>query len=234
MAGRPGTAYVTVPPGARPPEPAAVRECVEILARQGYQEAVTAALAPAEQEGFLDAGFAVRERLHLLHRDLRGRLLEAPTAATRRARKSDRAAVLDLDGRAFSPFWRLDDVGLREAIAATPVSRFRVTTSPDAGNGHAEPSAEPVMGYAIAGRAGRRGYVQRLAVDPASQGQGLGGALLADILQWLARRGANGALVNTQEGNEAALALYRAAGFQLQPHGLAVLRTALEDAAVRR
>ena len=39
---------------------------------------------------------------------------------------ADRATVLALDRRAFDTFWGMDDAGLSEALAATPISRFRV------------------------------------------------------------------------------------------------------------
>ena len=52
------------------------------------------------------------------------------------------------------------------------------------------------------GRAGPRGYLQRLAVHPDHQRAGLGGALVVDGLRWLRRWGAKEVLVNTQEGNE--------------------------------
>lgn len=48
-------------------------------------------------------------------------------------------------------------------------------------------------------------------------------ALVADALRWLVRRGARSAVVNTQDGNAAALALYTRCGFVLEPHGLTVL-----------
>jgi ribosomal protein S18 acetylase RimI-like enzyme len=88
-----------------------------------------------------------------------------------------------------------------------------------------------VAGYAITGRAGPRGYLQRLAVDPSVQRQGIGAALVADGLRWLRRWGAREVLVNTQVGNGPALALYEALGFRLQPDGLAVLRRDLEPTA---
>ena len=46
-----------------------------------------------------------------------------------------------------------------------------------------------VVGYAITGRAGEIGYLQRLAVDPGHQHEGIGTALVADGLWWAARRG---------------------------------------------
>jgi hypothetical protein len=75
----------------------------------------------------------------------------------------------------------------------------------------------------VCGRAGHRGYVQRLAVDPSAQGRGVGAGLLIDGLRWLRRWGARDALVNTQEGNARSLRLYQRSGFVLQPEGLAVL-----------
>ena len=98
-----------------------------------------------------------------------------------------------------------------------PTTRFRVAP----GRGGAP------LGYAISGRAGRQGYLQRLAVDPPHQGKGHGQVLVADALHWMHKRGVARAVVNTQLGNEAALALYGRLGFRLQPSGLAVLRRAL-------
>src|SRR5439155_23116344 len=117
---------------------------------------------------------------------------------------------------AFEPFWRLDDAGLDEAVAATPHARFRVAVT-----GPAEDS--PVIGYAITGRAGRRGYLQRLAVHPDQQRRGLGTLLVDDALRWLRRWRAERAVVNTQMGNEKALALYERCGFVREPSRLSVL-----------
>jgi len=99
---------------------------------------------------------------------------------------------------------------------ATPSVRFRVAQV----DGR-------VVGYAIAGRAGRRGYLQRVAVHPDQAGHGLGRALVSDALAWLAGRGAQRAVVNTQEGNAVALALYEALGFRPEPAGLDVLGASL-------
>jgi ribosomal protein S18 acetylase RimI-like enzyme len=123
--------------------------------------------------------------------------------------------VLAVDAAAFPPFWQLDGAGLTEALAATPSSRHRVATAPG------------VVGYAVWGRAGHRGYLQRLAVDPQHQGEGTGTALVADGLTWLRRRGASRVYVNTQEANQRALHLYERTGFRRQRDGLAVLRLEL-------
>ena len=70
--------------------------------------------------------------------------------------------------------------------------------------------------------------MQRLAVDPAYQGAGLGAALVVDALRWLRRHGGERAIVNTQPDNEAALALYQRLGFRLEPTGLDVLACHLQ------
>ncbi len=93
------------------PTPDAVRRAVAGLAGRGYTEAVTAALGPLEAQGFLLAGFEVHERLHLLARDLHD-LPPAPPVPLRRGRRRDRPSVLEVDGRAISTIWRLDDAGL--------------------------------------------------------------------------------------------------------------------------
>ena len=195
-----------------------VRRCLEHLAARGFSRVVTSALSPDEQRSFLAAGFAVEEQLHLLAHDLHP-LPRADTAATvRRARAVDRPGVLVVDSASFQPFWRLDESGLDDAIRATPKARFRV----------AELGGE-VVGYAITGRSGRRGYLQRLGVHPVHRHAGTGSALVVDGLAWLRRWRAEVAVVNTQNGNTGALHVYERLGFRRLPHGLSVLSTGLGD-----
>jgi ribosomal protein S18 acetylase RimI-like enzyme len=209
-------AHLVVAPDA-PLSGAAVLDCVERARAAGYDEVLTSAMGPEEGEPFVEARFTVRERLHLLTQEMSGepRLPELPvTRATRR----DRPAVLALDDLAFTAFWRLGALGLRDALDATPVRQFRATRS------HTEPA---VTGYAITGRAGNQGYLQRIAVHPSARRRGLGQTLVADAMHWLWRQGVVRSYVNTQLENEAALALYESFGFQLLPSGLAVLGRSL-------
>ncbi len=215
-------AFLAPVPSAPLPSAEFLRRCLRILAAQGYARVVTAALSPLEQSGFLAAGFDVAEHLHLLGVDLSGHRFAVPSGHRLvRVRRRHRAAVLAIDHAAFRPFWRFDESGLDDAVGATPSTRWRVAlTGPRLGAG------TPV-GYAICGRAGDRGFVQRLAVDPAGQRQGTGRRLLLDGMAWMARRGVTRAVVNTQTDNDPALALYLSVGFSHQPSGLSVLTTGL-------
>ena len=205
-------AYLAV--GAdRPPPTEFVERCLETLREQGRLRVVTSALTPADSLPFVDAGFSVRERLHLLAHDMTD--VTAPTRPTRRARGADHPAVLALDGLAFDDFWRLDEMGLDDAIRATPVARFRV-----AGD-------DGIAAYAISGRSGHQGYLQRLAVAPSSRREGWGRVVVSDGLHWLARHGVRRTLVNTQLDNASALALYEACGFRRLAVGLCVLGRSL-------
>lgn len=197
--------------GHRELSASAVRSCLSDLGRCGVGKVFTPALAPSEVGPFLAAGFRVHERLHLLSRDL----ADVPTERippTRPGLPWDRRAVLEVDHAAFASFWWFDAAMLREARRATPSSRYRVAVRDGA-----------VQGYAVTGRAGNRGYLQRLAVHPRAQGVGLGRGLVLDAFAWLVRRGSTVVMVNTQEANERALELYEGLGFARHPDGLVVL-----------
>lgn len=195
-----------------------VQHCLSALARQGFTRVVTGALSPLEQAGFLAAGFGVEETLALLGLDLGAPLPPvAPGLKLARVPRFRRPQVLDVDRAAFAEFWRFDELGLADALAATPSVRFRAAMTPEG----------PIAGYAICGRSGRHGFVQRLAVHPAAQGSGTGRRLLLDGLHWLRSRGAVHAAVNTQTANRRALALYASVGFREEPTGLSVLSAGL-------
>jgi ribosomal protein S18 acetylase RimI-like enzyme len=186
---------------------------------------VTAALSPMEQPGFLAAGFQVAEELHLLTTVLAD--LPPLPAGVRltRVHSRQRKDVLAVDQVTFSPFWQFDEDGLEEALCATPRTRFRAAWLPGDHEHPAQPST--IVGYAICGRSGASGFVQRLAVHPHAQRHGIGRALLLDGLHWMRRRGVRRAVVNTQLGNDAALNLYRTIGFHHEPSKLSVLSAGL-------
>lgn len=197
-----------------------VRRCLGLLAERGFRSVVTAALPPVEQSGFIEAGFQVREHLHLLVLDRDATLPPvAPGPPLRHAGPLRRRGVLRVDAASFAPFWRLDRGGLNDALGATQQRRLRVVLG----------VRRKVVGYAICGASEGRGFVQRLAVLPEAQGHGTGKRLLLDGLHWLRGLNANHIVVNTQVGNEAALALYRNVGFQDDPAGLSVLSAALSQ-----
>ena len=195
--------------GRGPLESASVAQLLDRVRAAGYREVVTNALAPAATLPLVDAGFAVRGRLRVLVHDFED--LPGMSGRTRRARRGERAAILAADQAAFDDFWQFDADGLREAARATPSSHLRVMREPG------------LLGYALFGRATVDGYVQRLAVRPEAQGRGFGAMLVTDGLNWLRKRGAVRAYVNTQSDNDRAYALYERVGFRPLPIGLCVL-----------
>ena len=218
--GGPGTAEVVAVPAGAVIAPSLVGLAVERARERGFTHVVTPALPRAEWRPYLDSGFALREELHLLAHDM----LDLPARPSlersdrlRRARRADRERILAVDHAAFEPFWRMDADALEDAVRATPSARLRTDRT--------------VRGYALTGRAGDRGYLQRLAVDPAAQGRGLGTALVVDGLLWLRRWRVREALVNTQSANEGAVRLYERLGFRRRRDGLAVLERHLDPVA---
>lgn len=193
-----------------------VAEVERVLAQLHSVEGiiVTSALASGEQSAFRTAGFVDREALHLLRHSLSD-LPTAPTHPhrTRPGRRSDLNAVLNIDRDSFDDFWSLDRQALNAARKATPTHRYRVATIDG-----------DVAGYAITGRAGLSGFLQRLGVAPEHRGKGIGSQLVIDSMTWALTEGATSMLVNTQTRNQTALRLYETLGFVLSREQLKVLQ----------
>jgi ribosomal protein S18 acetylase RimI-like enzyme len=163
----------------------------------------TGALPTANAEPFLHAGFREVQRLALLeHRSPASAGAAAQRGRTRRIRSSELGAAEAVDRAAFDPPWQLDAAAIDDACRATTHHRARLTRTDGI-----------ISGYAVTGRDGVDGYLQRLAVRPEHQGRGLATALVLDALKWAGSQGAHRVLVNTHVGNSRALALYRRLGF---------------------
>jgi [ribosomal protein S18]-alanine N-acetyltransferase len=185
----------------------------------------TSALTPSDAEPFLAAGFSIRSELTLLtrpltHQPFRGvrRLLgrDAPTESAYRIIRGNRhhiPAAADIDAEAFGDEWAMDEHDLNGALAATPTSRLHVAVIDD-----------KTVGFAVTGRAGRRGYLQRLAVRPSAQRLGIGRALVNASSGWAAGHDVRRLIVNTQTSNTGALRLYQQTGFVPATLGLVLLQ----------
>jgi GNAT superfamily N-acetyltransferase len=209
-------AYLAV--GTDPPRPsvAGLRSALDRLSANGFTKVVTAALHPSEAVAFEQTGFTELDRLLVLSHDLIAlqpdRRPLAKGLRVRAARPGDRAQALEVDHRAFDQLWQLDRAGLRDAEGATPARRFRVVAD-----------GREVRGYAVTGRSGRQGFLQRLAADPDHNGRGIGSALVLDSLRWADRHGVRRMLVNTQFENQRARDLYEQLGFRSTSTYLVVL-----------
>lgn len=168
----------------------------------------TGALYPAAAAVFVERGFTVIDRLVLLERALLGTRVDRAARAERparlhRVRQRDVATMAAIDQSAFPAGWRNDAPSLGNIAGATPSARSRLARS----DGR-------TVGFAITGKAGTTGYLQRIAVLPDAQRLGVGRQLVEDAIEWLMRRGASRALVNTGVDNLAALRMYARASFE--------------------
>ncbi len=183
----------------------------------------TGAMFPEAATAFRAAGFGTIDTLALLEarlepnsrRTTTARRLQRPPTHRLRAHHLPDAAALDRS--AFGDPWGNDVASLTSITNATPRHRARIVNA-------AEASGRPrVGGFAITGQSGAFGYLQRLAVHPDARRQGIARSLVADSMQWMQRRGATTAMVNTALDNEAALALYAGAGFRRRDDTLTIL-----------
>jgi ribosomal protein S18 acetylase RimI-like enzyme len=201
---------------SRVPSPDDVRHWMAELSRLGYRSVRTGALGLVGSSVVIELDFQLVQTLALLeHSDP----ASAPrsTVDTTRLSWTRLQQASDTDVAAFGAAWGIDATAIADMSTATPAHRMRSVTGTNSA----------LSGYAVSGRDGRLGFLQRLAVDPAMQRRGIGTALVADSLRWLARWRCARVLVNTHVDNTAALALYHRMGFVTLPDQLRVFERSL-------
>ena len=220
---RPDIAHLVLTDHTVAPSRASLDEWTHSLRSEGYGSIRTGALSLSATPQFDQAGFHEIQQLALLRMKT-----PLPRVATRRTAqphhemrplRSQRSfdVAARLDHLAFDSGWGLDVDGIEEACRATPVHRIRLAVT----------ATDEPAGYRVTGRNGSAGFIQRLAVDPAYEGQGVATSLLQDGLGWLARRRVTDILVNTHLDNQRALSLYQRIGFEQLPENLQVMELSL-------
>ena len=219
----PDVAQIVLVDHAMVPDANDIARWIDSIQQHGSRLVRTGALFPHAAKAFTEAGFTTIDTLTLL--DVRldrvriDHLRSTPagrTAGTHRMRNHQIAELATIDRAAFGDPWGNDAASVSEIASATPRHRARVIKA----------SGE-LLGYAISGLAGSNGYVQRIAVHPNAHGNGHGRTLLVDGLEWMHRRGATRALVNTGVDNRVALDLYASCGFMRCPEQLVILEATI-------
>ena len=192
--------------------PGFLEDCATaLLALPGVEGVLSPPLLPAARPPWEQAGFRPHARLILMRRELDG--LPPADHLVVPGDLRDLAEALRVDQAAFDPFWRFDRTALLEAVQAPTRHAVHLVRRPGGG----------LAGYAITGRGGTLAYLQRVAVDPAWQGRGIGRSLVRTAAAWAEEQGASALLLNTPEENTAAAALYGAEGFRAVTGDLVVL-----------
>jgi ribosomal protein S18 acetylase RimI-like enzyme len=125
---------------------------------------------------------------------------EADGVRIRKMTEADIPSVVTLDGASFDPLWHNSYETMRRALSQ---SLFATVAEDERG----------IIGYQLTTGSGARTHLARLAVHPATQGSGVGRALLRQLFGTLVHNGYQKLSVNTQSDNSASLRLYQKLGF---------------------
>lgn len=175
-------------------------EATEWVAQAAGGPVLSPALYPSAVRIWERSGYQELLRLNVMEKVVNPPS-ESPEGTTTTA-EPDFAALESVDRTAFDRFWHMGSGGLVEAFRATP--RSVVVEARQGGN---------LVGYAMIGRQAESCFVQRIAVDPTSRGQGLGSALLNRSEVWARQTGAATMILNVRPDNDQARSLYTRHGF---------------------
>ena len=125
-----------------------------------------------------------------------------PGATIRPMMLDDLPQVAEVDREAFAPLWQNSLPALKKAHPQAVIATV------------AE-GEDGLSGYLLCTQNAFWAHLARLAVRPKAQHQGIGLALVNDLISRLNHAGIQHLTVNTQRNNYASLALYRKTGFVL-------------------
>jgi ribosomal-protein-alanine N-acetyltransferase len=122
-------------------------------------------------------------------------------ATVRPAGTDDIAAIASVDVSAFTPHWRYSQATIAQRFRASPL--FIVAEIDGA-----------IVGYAEGDIRSPTAHLNRVAVHPHHQEQGIGALLAQHALRGFWQGGADQVTLNTQTNNQRARRLYRRLGFK--------------------
>lgn len=189
-------------------------DCVDALREVGASAVLSPPLPRSAQQTWCDAEFVHHADLALLRTTLDR--IPPPAHLVLVGGEADVEEALRIDAAAFDDFWRFDQRAMCEAMASTPRAVLHVVRN----------AAGGLAGFAVSGAGTSIAYLQRLAVDPGSQGRGIGRSLVRSSARWAKRMGSRVLMLNTQIDNDGAIALYESEGFVALKEPLAVLKNA--------
>lgn len=196
--------------------PQFLEACTYRLGRLGVADVISPPLPLAARRTWELAGFEPYVDLALMRRSLD----DSPRSPNHLVVERPGIPIedlLEIDAAAFPEFWRFDEHGLTEAIEATTRSCTL---------GILDGDGRPVA-YAVVGFGSAISYLQRVAVHPDWQGQGMGRSLVRASARKARAAGARVLLLNTQLDNEPAINLYVDEDFVRLPESLTLLHRSL-------
>ncbi len=150
-------------------------------------------------------GFVEQNRIVILFWDA-SREFAAPALTPhnhlRQMTNSDLIQVIKLDHQAFKPIWQISLDALRTAFQQ---SAYATVVERD----------EQIIGYQISTTTHNSTCLERLAVSPDQQNQGIGAKLVYDLIDDFQLSSAMHLTVNTQQDNLSSQALYQKMGFKM-------------------
>jgi ribosomal-protein-alanine N-acetyltransferase len=165
---------------------------------------------------YLSAGFKHTHSVVVLTRPADPAPRLPSPARIRPAVPADYDTIVEVDSAAFRPPWQISAAVARRAMAQA----CWLTLAECQGQ---------IVGYQLTTPTANGAHLARLAVRPECQGQGLGAALVVDMIEQCRRQGARELTVNTQDTNLASLAVYERLGYRRNGVSYPVYQLPLKD-----
>ena len=140
--------------------------------------------------------------------------LARSSVVVRSTELTDLERIVPVDQSAFTAPWQLSLTDLRQAYRIAAHCTVALLDG-------------AIVGYQLSTTFRSTGHLARLAVLPSIQGQGVGSALLDDLIRRYWRHDIQTVTVNTQSGNLRSQRLYHHYGFRRNGYDLAVWKATL-------